>query len=321
MSAQVIDAETGEILSTELALPDVADLEMADDPAGQIVLACERAKAWLASGIAVSIESIVDTKAQAAAIATFAIQKQLGKDAELAALEVQRRAERGKGLAIRRGQESGEIAAVGYQSRSRGPYVRVRNGREEHVQPAVRDEKPILPSPGDYHTNGSDSAMTYAVTDDVTDEQFDEAIEEAKAEGNLSRANVVRKVKGQASKIPAAQQIDRIQELADRGYHSTQIAKELGVTPEHIKSLAKKAGIRLSADQLVGRTRRIDAEKIASQTVIDLAAIAGSLSILDGHLDGLNVTSEQAQEWADSLSESMRALNRFVRMIKEATHA
>ncbi len=35
----------------------------------------------------------------------------------------------------------------------------------------------------------------YALTDDVTDEEFDTAIEEAKGEGNLSRANVVRKVK------------------------------------------------------------------------------------------------------------------------------
>lgn len=34
----------------------------------------------------------------------------------------------------------------------------------------------------------------YAVTDNVTDEQFDEAIEEAKAEENLRRANVIRKV-------------------------------------------------------------------------------------------------------------------------------
>ena len=38
---------------------------------------------------------------------------------------------------------------------------------------------------------------TYAVADDVTNEQFDAAIDEAKAEGNLSRANVVRKVRGE----------------------------------------------------------------------------------------------------------------------------
>ena len=40
------------------------------------------------------------------------------------------------------------------------------------------------------------SGSIYDLTDDVTDEQFDTALSEAKAEGNLSRANVVRKIKG-----------------------------------------------------------------------------------------------------------------------------
>ncbi len=35
------------------------------------------------------------------------------------------------------------------------------------------------------------------MTDGVTDEEFAEALDEAKAEGNLSRANVVRKLRKQ----------------------------------------------------------------------------------------------------------------------------
>jgi hypothetical protein len=37
----------------------------------------------------------------------------------------------------------------------------------------------------------------YDLADDVTDEQFEGVIEEAKTEQNLSRANVVRKIKGE----------------------------------------------------------------------------------------------------------------------------
>ena len=40
-------------------------------------------------------------------------------------------------------------------------------------------------------------AGIYDMTDGVPDEKFEAAITEAKTEGNLSRANVVRKVTGQ----------------------------------------------------------------------------------------------------------------------------
>lgn len=318
MSAQMVDTDTGEIISTDLVLPDVADLDLADDPAGQIVLACERAKAWLASGIAISIEAIVDTKAQAAAIAAFAIQKQLGKDAELAALEVQRRAERGTGLAIRRGQEAGEIMRRGDAGAMPKPGVHAGGGvpgtaRNTHlVRPT--DIAPI----NELSSNGSG---IYAMTDDVTDEQFDAAIEAAKAEQNLSRANVVRKVKARA--VPAGEQVDRIRDLAGKGWHSTQIGKELGLKADRVKRIANAYDIALTGDKSVSKTHNIDATRVARQTVLDLAAITSSLAILDGR-GQINVSRDEAQEWADSLKDSMRALNRFSRQIqeiqKETTH-
>ncbi|WP_055751031.1 hypothetical protein [Frankia sp. AvcI1] len=50
---------------------------------------------------------------QAEAIRIYTTSKQLGKDAELSAAEIVRRAERGIGIAIRRGQEAGAIAKRG----------------------------------------------------------------------------------------------------------------------------------------------------------------------------------------------------------------
>ncbi|MCA1572563.1 MAG: hypothetical protein LC798_20140 [Chloroflexi bacterium] len=157
-------------------------LDRAGDPATFVVLACERAKDWLTQAVEHGdIDQIVELKSQAEAIRIYTTQKQLGKDAELAAAEIVRRAERGIGVAIRRGQEEGTIRGHG------GKFT------QGEVEP---------PSPSEYatrselHGNGQYPGL-YDVTDDVTDEQFEEAITKAKDEKNLSRANVVRKVKGE----------------------------------------------------------------------------------------------------------------------------
>jgi hypothetical protein len=71
------------------------------DPAGFVVAACERAKAWLTEALeAGEIERIAELKSQAEAVRVYTAQKRLGREAELAAAEVVRRAERGIGLAI-----------------------------------------------------------------------------------------------------------------------------------------------------------------------------------------------------------------------------
>lgn len=300
----MVDTETGEVISTDLALPGVADLELADDPAGQIVLACERAKAWLASGIAISIEAIVDTKAQAAAIATFAIQKQLGKDAELAALEVQRRAETGTALAVKRGQEAGSITR-------RHETLR----RPSHDRAAAPDH-----APSDFFGHSQERKQAYVMAE-AAPAVLDAAIDQAKAEGNLSRANVVRKIKGQAAKVPISQQLDRIEELAAEGWHSTQIAKELGTSSDNIRTLARKAGIKITADDVLrGAQHHIDMTRYARETVAAIENAATGLALLD-YAD-IDIDEATQQEWVATLDDSLRALNRFRKHIKEmTTHA
>ena len=51
--------------------------------------------------------------------------------------------------------------------------------------------------PGSYFRHDDERADSYAMTDGVSDTDFEDAIGEAKAEGNLSRANVVRKIRQQ----------------------------------------------------------------------------------------------------------------------------
>jgi hypothetical protein len=75
---------------------DPGVVERAADPAAFVVAACERAKAWLEEALEHGeIEQIAEIKSQAEAVRVYTAQKQLGRDAQLAAAEIVRRAERG----------------------------------------------------------------------------------------------------------------------------------------------------------------------------------------------------------------------------------
>lgn len=145
--------------------------------AEMVTAALVESRGWLSKAMeGTDPTPLANFKAWAATVEEATKQKNLGREIELDAAEMVRRAERGIGVAIRRGQEAGEIRR---QGQGRG-----------HTQQ--------LPRPTDFASHDelmANQAGIYNLTDAVTDEQFDEAITEAKAEGNLSRANVVRKVK------------------------------------------------------------------------------------------------------------------------------
>src|SRR5699024_12029247 len=86
-----------------------------------------------------------------------------------------RRWERALGAAIREGQERGEIRSNG-----------------QHASCAA------VSSPSDYAKQADlthPERGIYALTDNTTDDQFESALTTARDEGNVSRANVVRKLK------------------------------------------------------------------------------------------------------------------------------
>jgi hypothetical protein len=174
-------------MSTDLAMlaASPATIEEAADPAVFVTLACERAKTWLAQALDHGqIEQIVELKSQAEAIRVYTAQKQLGRDAELSAAEIVRRAERCIHLAVDKGREAGRIAPQGV--------TRYRPGHHAVSETPGEGATPVLV--GDL-VNREELHNTRALRD-VSDEQFEEAITQAKEEGNLSRANVVRKATG-----------------------------------------------------------------------------------------------------------------------------
>jgi hypothetical protein len=294
-------------MSTSLVpLPaEPSDLDAYADPGKFVELACERAKEWLAQALDKGdIDGIVELKSQAEAIRTYTAQKQLGKDAELAAAEIVRRAERGIGVAIRKGQEEGEI-------RKRGDDCRVDLGHRGDLM-----------SPATWLANKKEMTETYAVTDDVSDDDFEEVIEEAKEEGNLSRANVVRKVrnsKGVKAKAEETnsswQRVKKAREMAEAGCTSRQIGKALGI--KNMGDFRARHRLEVPADAVVGTTRHIDSNRIVSEIVMALEASRMSLDLVE--MDQLD--QSQVEYWATSLSNSIRSLNRLHKQLKEMAHA
>jgi hypothetical protein len=313
-------------MTADLALaadPDV--IERSADPVGFVVQACQRAKAWLTEALEHGeIEHIAELKSQAEAVRVYSTQKQLGKDAQLAAAEIVRRAERGMGLAIRRGQQAGQIAKRGDRGGRGAPGVHGGNPgdrRGDH-----------LDSPAAFFRHGDERAGTYAMTDGVSDTDFENALGEAKAEGNLSRANVVRKIHrrcgdtttaadrrapdpGDRSPEAAASRRELIGELAATGMTSQQIGAQLGISGERVRRIARQHGISIQADAALGRTRRLDPSRIVRETVYSLEGLAMGVELADvARLDPV-----EAAEWTASMTRSLRVLSRFLRQMKVVT--
>ncbi len=164
-----------------LADPEATALD-AGDPAEYMAVALNRAKGWLAE--ARSIEDVRETKAIAVGYESVIREKELAFDAQLSATEIVRRCERRIGELVRHGQRDGTIAKRGDIGGNRADDERVH-----HLQ-----------RPSDFFADGTqERADSYAMAD-APEEEFERAVDEAKSEGNLSRANVVRKVKGEQPK-------------------------------------------------------------------------------------------------------------------------
>jgi hypothetical protein len=178
-----------------VVLDDPSALENTPDPVGAVLLACERAKALLELVLENGdIEYLTELKAQATALSIYARQKELGRAAYLAAAEIVRRAERGVAVAIRRGQASGEIETT--------EEARMRSLGEARAKKAGHDgsaDSSSKPRPLDYASRSelsNSEGDIYDLADDVDDDTFEQALAEAREERNLSRANVIRKFRG-----------------------------------------------------------------------------------------------------------------------------
>lgn len=168
--------------------------ELESDPVRYMAVVLHRAKGWLAE--AQNIESVRDTKAIAVGYESVVREKELAFDAQLSATEIVRRCERRIGELVREGQRSGTV----------------RPPSREIGRPAVGhpDE---MPKPKDFFSGDEERTASYVLAD-APDEQFEQAIDSGREEGNLSRANLVRKIK---SETPAPRETPRNNGAASNG--------------------------------------------------------------------------------------------------------
>jgi hypothetical protein len=312
-------------MAADLALAaDPGQIERSADPAGFVVQACQRAKAWLTEALEHGeIDQIAELKSQAEAVRVYTAQKQLGKDAQLAAAEIVRRAERGIGVAVRRGQQEGQFARRGDRGGRGAPGVRgghPGDARGEH-----------LDSPAEFFRNGKERADAYAMADGVSDDDFENALEQAKSDRDLSRANVVRKIRqrhghppARGQQVPdpadrspeaAALRLGLIGEFAARGLSSGQIGERLGISGDRVRQVAGEHGIDIRADAVLGRARRPESGRIVRQTVHALEGLAMGIELADP----AGLDPAEAAQWAASMTRSIRALSKFLRQLKEVT--
>lgn len=281
------------------------DLDRYADPGEFVVLACTRAKEWLTQAVdRGDIDQIVNMKSQAEAIRVYSAQKQLGKDAELAAAEIVRRAERGLGVTIRRAQDAGEMMRRGQ--------VRTRANQWGPVGEDADSSISNLPSPKSIIST-HEASDVYAVTDDVTDEQFEEAIESAKVDGNLARANVVREV----AKVKAGEtlpgRVASARRMAAEGHTTDQIAEALGLGRPGARKFCERHGIDVHADKTVAGTRRTDSNRIVDGTVMTLVGIDSGLDRIDyGALDG-----DLFAGWLSVLKASRKSLTTLINSLEK----
>jgi hypothetical protein len=310
-------------MTEELALAaDPGFIERSADPGEFIIQACERARTWLREALDNGeIDQIAEVKSQAEAVRVYTMQKQLGKDAQLSATEIVRRAERGIGVAIRRGQAAGEI-----RGRHQGKRTQRAVGNGPLRSPTEFASQHEL-SPG-----GSDQAGIYDLTDGVSDDDFEGAVCDAKAEGSLSRANVARKARARSRAkakepgewVPAGgdnhgdapvQRRKLMRDWAAQGYTSRQMGERLGMRDDSVRKIARDCGIEIPADKLTSGTRRHDSARIARETTHALEGLAMGVELIDF----ADLSPAEAKDWAASLAASTRILSRFARQMKEIT--
>lgn len=300
-------------MSADLALAaDPSVVERAADPAEYIVQCCERGKWWLKAALERDdMEAVLEAKAQAEAIRVYTVSKGYGADAKLSAEEIIRRAERGLALAVRKGQRDGTV-------RGNGQY-------EDDDLGADTGNTTSKIAPGDWVGHGGTRSETYAMTDGVSDEDFEDALAKAKNEENLSRANVVRKARvvtrsrgwipepGISHGDAPARRRELIREWAAQGYSSRQMAPRLGMRIDAVTQIAREGGIDVPADKIIGRTRRHDSNRIVRETVHALEGLAMGVQLVER--DDLDIC--EVANWATSLTDSIRVLNRLVKTMKE----
>lgn len=112
--------------------------------------------------------------------------------------------------------------------------------------------------------------------------------------------------------------IEEITKLAAEGARAGQIADKLGLSEQQVRLIANDAEIVLP-DASIGKTRRLDPERIIEEAVSGVSAYASGLSIL-GDLSAQTFSATQIKDWVDTLDASIKSLKKLSTTLKGLPH-
>lgn len=166
----------------------------------------------------------------------------------------------------------------------------------------------------DRHTKADFRAM--AEHPEVVEEVIAQSTDDAPA----SRRKVMERIRDAKAKHPKADDLNprsragiearvaKAREMAAEGASSHQIAKAIGLSAESMADFRKRNDITVPADAVVGKSRRLDHNRMMNALVDQAAALDAGADLIDyGALD-----PDQIEGWVRSLESSIS----FLRTVK-----
>lgn len=118
----------------------------------------------------------------------------------------------------------------------------------------------------------------------------------------------VQHLKSAPRALPRERRLADIRRLAAEGNRSSQISAAIGISEEHVRTLAHAGGIKL-ADFQIGHGPRINVRRVIEETVSTLEGLALGLKTVDGAR--LECRPDEALEWVKSIEASCRVIGRL----------
>lgn len=198
------DVISGEVVtSADMELcSDVDALDQMDAEAREVAVTgiLQQSRDWLVRAQTATdpARAVSEFKAYIATVAETSKQLKLSKEIQQDAIVMVRRAERSLGMAVRSGQSEGTVETNSDAS-SRAAIERdLKLGRSTKSSGEFVDRKTRVldvMTPTERSGGKSSDYSVFKMVDNVADSEFEDAIDQALAEGNVSRANVTRKIK------------------------------------------------------------------------------------------------------------------------------
>lgn len=146
-------------------------------------------------------------------------------------------------------------------------------------------------------------------------EKYGHLVEQMDATGKVQPAySELKKLRENRPRRQSREEREKqIKRLASDGHRAAQIADELGIGIQRVRELARDAGITLP-DAAIGKTRRINAHRIVSETVNGLAGYVIGLQTINGGVS--SISQDDAAAWVESLKESLPPLQKLKKQLE-----